>query len=47
MTTIASQEAPSLILELVVGFDRARAQQDLVALCAPALAGRRIDTAGQ
>jgi aminopeptidase YwaD len=46
MTIVAPQSAPLLIQELVARFDRTRAQQDMITLCAPALAGRRIGTAG-
>jgi hypothetical protein len=46
MTFVASQSAPARIQEHVASFDRTRAQHDLTGLCAPALAGRRIGTAG-
>ncbi len=46
MLFTASQMPPTLIRELATGFDPGRAQRDLVALCAPTFAGRRIGTAG-
>ena len=46
MTSVASQSPPIVIQELVASFDRRRAQHDLMELCAPTYAGRRIGTDG-